>query len=129
MTEPALSEDQRACVLVEFFRWDRATSTIQRWCSSMRMTCRGSRPPSDSWPSRPEMKLREKLPIGSVCQEALVICEARGDEERYGQWYLQDGSHRALASATLMLLCEARYEQQKAYCSMSKGRYQALSQP
>jgi hypothetical protein len=75
-------------------------------------------------------QMREKLLSGSIYQEALVICEARGDgEERYGQWSLQDGSHRALAFATLMLLLDARYEPQKAYCSMSREIYQRLSRP
>ncbi len=71
-------------------------------------------------------RMREKLGKGSIFQEALVICEARDGEEQYGPWYLQDGSHRALACATLMLLNEAQYEQQIAYCSMSKSMYQRL---
>lgn len=83
---------------------------------------------SDNWDLASNLsQMREKLLSGSI-YEALVICEARGGEERYGQWYLQDGSHRALAFATLMLLSEARYERQKAYCSMSRKTYQALSQ-
>jgi len=70
-------------------------------------------------------RMREKLGNGSIFQEALVVCEARDGEEQYGPWYLQDGSHRALACATLMLLNEAEYERQLAYCSMSKHMYQS----
>jgi hypothetical protein len=66
-------------------------------------------------------RMREKLASASnIFGNALVICEARGGEEEYGPWYLQDGSHRALACAMLMLLNEAQYERQIAYCSMSK---------
>ncbi len=72
-------------------------------------------------------RMREKLCTGSIFREALVICEARDGEEQYGPSYLQDGSHRALACATLMLLNEAQYEQQSAYCSMSKRMYQRLA--
>jgi hypothetical protein len=69
-------------------------------------------------------RMREELGRGSIFREALVICEARDGEEEYGLWYLQDGSHRALACATLMLLNEGQYERQIAYCSMSKRIYQ-----
>jgi hypothetical protein len=72
-------------------------------------------------------RMRDELCKGSIFQKALVICEAGNGEEQYGLWYLQDGSHRALARATLMLLNEAQYEQQKAYCSMSKHMYERLS--
>ena len=66
-------------------------------------------------------RMRDKLASTSnIFGDALVICEARDGEEEYGLWYLQDGSHRALACATLMLLNEAQYERQIAYCSMSK---------
>src|ERR1035437_1659785 len=72
-------------------------------------------------------RMREKLGKRTIFQEALVICEARDGEEQFGPWYLQDGSHRALACATLMLCNEAQYEQQIAYCSMSKRMCQRLS--
>ena len=85
---------------------------------------------SDNWDLADNLwRMRQKLHSGSIYEEALVICEARDGEERYGPWYLQDGSHRALAYATLMLLSEARYEPQKAYCSMSRETYRQLSRP
>jgi len=59
-------------------------------------------------------RMRVKLSNGSIFQEALVLCEARNGEDQHGRWYLQDGSHRALACATLMLLDEARYAPQVA---------------
>ena len=73
-------------------------------------------------------RMREKLGRGSIFGDALVICEARDGEEEYGLWYLQDGSHRALACATLVLLNEGQYERQIAYCSMNKRMYQAVDQ-
>jgi hypothetical protein len=67
--------------------------------------------------------MREKLRNESISQEPLTICEAKDGEEAHGPWYLQDGSHRALAYSTLVLLQEIEYFPQKAYCSMSQGRY------
>lgn len=71
-------------------------------------------------------RMREKLGQGSIFEEALVICESRNGEEKWGPWYLQDGSHRALACAMLILLHEARYAYQIAYCSMSETTYRDL---
>jgi len=82
---------------------------------------------SDNWNLAENLsRMREKLVQGSVSLEALVVCESRSSEERWGPWYLQDGSHRALAFATMILLNEAQYEQQIAYGSMSKRMYQSL---
>lgn len=71
-------------------------------------------------------RMREKLTSRSVFHEPLVICEARNGEEQCGPWYIQDGSHRALAYTTLMLLKETPYEPQTAYCSMSKRMYHSF---
>jgi hypothetical protein len=71
-------------------------------------------------------RMRENLGPGNIVQEALVVCESRNGEEMWGPWYLQDGSHRALACATLILLNEAQYVCQVAYCSMSEPTYQNL---
>jgi hypothetical protein len=71
-------------------------------------------------------RMRNKLAEGIIFHEALVVCEARDGEEQHGPWYLQDGAHRALACATLMLLGEAQWEQLPAYCSMSEASYQNL---
>ena len=85
---------------------------------------------SDNWNLAKNLRrMREQLAQGDIFQEALVVCEARNGEERWGPWYLQDGSHRALACSTLMLLNEAQYEQQLAYCSMSEPTYQKLLSP
>lgn len=81
----------------------------------------------DNWDLAENLqRTRRKLGKGSIFLEALVVCEAQNGEEQYGLLYLQDGSHRALACATLMLLNEARYEQQIAYCSMSKRMYESF---
>jgi hypothetical protein len=72
-------------------------------------------------------QMRKELGRRGIFRDALVICETRDGEEEYGPWYLQDGSHRALACATLTFLNEAQYEQQVAYCSMSERTYQRLS--
>jgi hypothetical protein len=71
-------------------------------------------------------RMREKLSKENFVQEPLVICEARDGEQQHGPFYLQDGSHRALACATLVLLNERKYERQIAFCSMSKRVYQSL---
>ena len=82
---------------------------------------------SDNWNLAKNLcRMREKLGQESIFQEVLVLCEARDGEERWGPWYLQDGSHRAIACSTLMLLNEAQYERQLAYCSMSGQTYQNL---
>lgn len=72
-------------------------------------------------------RMRGKVGKGSIFQEPLVICEARNGEEQFGGFYLQDGSHRALACATLILLDEAQYDRQIAFCSMSKQVRQSVS--
>jgi hypothetical protein len=72
-------------------------------------------------------RMRERLREGNMSQQPLVLCEARNGEEQHGPWYLQDGSHRALAYATLILLNEAQYEPQTAYCSMSRQKFQSLT--
>jgi len=83
---------------------------------------------TDNWDLAENLRrMREKLGKRGQLPEALVLCEAKCGEEQHGPWYLQDGSHRALACATLMLLDEANYEQHIAYCSMSKRMYQMLS--
>lgn len=64
-------------------------------------------------------RMRESLSGESGPNEPLVACEARDGEQQYGPFYLQDGSHRALAFATLILLNEARYNPQSAFCSVS----------
>jgi hypothetical protein len=82
---------------------------------------------SDNWNLAENLqRMRECLGQRNILQEALVVCEPKGGEERWGPWYLQDGSHRALALATLVLLNEAQYEEQAAYCSMSQRMYQNL---
>ncbi|MGC1295765.1 MAG: hypothetical protein WA869_12075 [Alloacidobacterium sp.] len=68
-------------------------------------------------------RMREKFGRESIFAEPLVICEACDGEEQYGPLYLQDGSHWALECATLMVLKEAQYEPQIAFCSMNKRTY------
>jgi hypothetical protein len=71
-------------------------------------------------------RVRRALRAGNIFQSTLVVCEARNGEEQYAPWYLQDGSHRALAYATLILLNEVQFGQQQAYCSMSRQAYQSV---
>jgi len=70
-------------------------------------------------------RMRTKLAHKGGRLEPLVLCEAREGEQMHGQWYIQDGSHRALAYGTLLALGEVRYEHQETYC-MSEQRYQSL---
>jgi hypothetical protein len=64
-------------------------------------------------------RMRKSLADDSAPIEPLVLCEARDGEQQYGRFYLQDGSHRALAFATLVLLNEAPYKPQSVFCSAS----------
>jgi hypothetical protein len=76
---------------------------------------------SDNWDLTKNLsRMREKLNNSENLQQPLVICEASVGEQQFGPFYLQDGSHRALARATLMLLNEAAFEQQIAFCSMGR---------
>jgi hypothetical protein len=76
---------------------------------------------SDNWDLTKNLyRMREKLNVSENLQQPLAICEARDGEQQFGPFYLQDGSHRALARATLMLLNEAAFERQIAFCSMGK---------
>jgi hypothetical protein len=78
---------------------------------------------SDNWDLAENLRrMRERIREGSMSQQPLVLCESRNGEEQHGPWYLQDGSHRALAFATLILLNEVQYNPHKAYCSMSRPR-------
>jgi len=54
---------------------------------------------------------------------ALVLRDARGSELEYegARWYLQDGSHRALANAMAILRRESRYQPISAYCATAKN--------
>lgn len=83
---------------------------------------------SNNWDLEANLqRMREKLGRENILRERLVICESRNGEERFGPFYLQDGSHRALAYATLILLGEAQYEEQVAFCSMSESLHNLLS--
>ena len=82
---------------------------------------------SDNWDLAENLdRMRNKLGNRGGRLEPLVLCEARDGEEMYGHWYIQDGSHRALGYATLLLLKEVCYDDQEAYCAMSDQKYQSL---
>jgi hypothetical protein len=49
-----------------------------------------------------------------------LIRESNPNKLPYGPFYIQDGSHRALAYASLVITGEVRYEDRLAYCSMSE---------
>ena len=72
-------------------------------------------------------RMRESLAEGNAPREPLVICEARDGEWQFGPFYLQDGAHRALASATLILLNETPYKPQSAFCSLSAQMWDSLA--
>lgn len=64
-------------------------------------------------------RMRESLARDDGLKQPLVVCEARDGEQQFGPIYLQDGSHRALAYATLILMNEAHYLPLSAFCSLS----------
>lgn len=64
-------------------------------------------------------RMHESLVDQDGLKQPLVVCEARDGEQQFGQFYLQDGSHRALAYATLILTNEAHYRPVLAFCSLS----------
>ncbi|QEE28572.1 hypothetical protein FTW19_11535 [Terriglobus albidus] len=72
-------------------------------------------------------QMRSQLAGGSICLGSPVLCEARDGEEKHGAWYLQDGSHRSLAYAMLLLMGEAQYEEQIAFCAMNAPMAAALT--
>jgi len=64
-------------------------------------------------------RMRECLAKDDGLKQPLVVCEARDGEQQFGPFYLQDGSHRALAYATLILTNEVHYLPLSAFCSLS----------
>lgn len=73
-------------------------------------------------------RLRERISKHSLLlKEQLVVCEAHDGEQQHGPFYLQDGSHRALAFASLILLNEAPYSPQSAFCSVSSRVWDHLT--
>jgi hypothetical protein len=101
---------------------DRTLRTI-----AMRAVDLGHPTLSGNWDLAENLRrMRGKLGGANIFLEPLVICESRDGEQQFGPFYLQDGSHRALACATLILLNEAQYERQIAFCSMSKRVRQSL---
>jgi hypothetical protein len=82
---------------------------------------------SNKWDLAANIKrMRNQFAGCEVLVEPLALCEAADGERQYGRWYLQDGSHRALAYATLILLGEAPYAEQRAYFAMSNTTHQNL---
>jgi len=59
-------------------------------------------------------------PHQDVVLTALVLRESRGSELRWGPWYLQDGSHRALAYCMAILSGKFSYVPQGAFCAANK---------
>ena len=66
-------------------------------------------------------RMRELTTSGRVTFQPLLILESRPNEVNYGPFYLQDGSHRALAYAMLVMLGEVPYQDRLAYCSMNRS--------
>jgi hypothetical protein len=63
-------------------------------------------------------RMRRQLASGVICLDSPVLCETRTSEKKHGAWYVQDGSHRSLAYAMLVLMGEVQYGQQIAFCAM-----------
>lgn len=63
-------------------------------------------------------RMRSQLASGGICLDSLVLRETRTGEKEHGAWYVQDGSHRSLAYAMLVLMGEVQYVQQIAFCAM-----------
>ncbi|MGA3050049.1 MAG: hypothetical protein ABSD67_25830 [Terracidiphilus sp.] len=84
---------------------------------------------SENWDLGENLRrMRKSLADGNVPREPLVICEASDGEQQYGLFYLQDGAHRALAFATLILLNETHYAPLLAFCSLSAPMWNRLAQ-
>jgi hypothetical protein len=47
----------------------------------------------------------------------ISLRDAHGSECKYGSWYLQDGSHRALGYAIALISGQATYEVVRAFCA------------
>ncbi len=71
-------------------------------------------------------RMRRQLASGDICLDSPVLCETRTSEKKHGAWYLQDGSHRSLAYAMLVLMGEVQYGQQIAFCAMGDRTAAAL---
>lgn len=65
-----------------------------------------------------ELKTEQAVPV----LPALLLRDARPNEKQYGPWYLQDGSHRALAYAMAILETKASYVPQPAYLATTEQR-------
>lgn len=54
-----------------------------------------------------------------LCLSSLLVRDARGEENRWSPdgWYLQDGSHRALAYCVKIVSQELPYQPQLAFCA------------
>jgi hypothetical protein len=76
---------------------------------------------STNWDLAANLQLmRTVLTNGNIQLQSLVLRETEAGEKQYGKWYLQDGSHRAIAYATLVIMKELPYLEQTAYFAMSK---------
>ena len=67
-------------------------------------------------------RFREMYPGRSCRLPALVLRDTRGSERRWvaDGWYLQDGSHRALAYCMAIVAGEMQYSPQPVYCATSR---------
>lgn len=71
-----------------------------------------------------DARLSENWDLGSIRQQfslaalplpPFVLRDTTGSERRHGEWYLQDGSHRALGYALALLHDEVSFTPQVAY--------------
>ncbi len=49
--------------------------------------------------------------------DPILIIDPKNNERKHGDWYIQDGNHRALAYTMALLKEEAVWEDQRVYCA------------
>ena len=67
-------------------------------------------------------RFRDAYPSPSCDLPAFVLRDTRGSERQWAAegWYLQDGSHRALAYCMAIVAGEMQYSPQLAFCATSR---------
>lgn len=72
---------------------------------------------SDNWDIA---SIRQRFSLAALPLPPLVLRDTLDSERQHGEWYLQDGSHRALAYAMAVLNKEASFTPQIAYCATQR---------
>ncbi len=64
--------------------------------------------------------IRQRFSLAALPLPPFVLRDTSSSERQHGEWYLQDGSHRALGYAMAVLNDEASYTPQVAYCATER---------